>query len=189
MNRLSQIDPVQATGKVKDLFGKVTRQLGVVPNLHRVIGNAPAALHGYVEFGRALAGGRLDAKVREQIALTVAESNGCGYCLSAHSYLGEKAGLDAAEIDAARCAMATVPGTDAILKLARAVVVNHGAISDADFEQARRSGLTDQEIVETIANVAINVFTNYINLVARTVVDFPGVVPGVYAELAGACHA
>ena len=186
MNRMTQLDPEQATGKVRDLFGKVGQQLGVVPNLFRVLGNAPAALRGYMELNAALAGGRLDAKVREQIALTVAESNMCGYCLSAHSYLGGKAGLNADEIGAARQAMAVEGRTDAILKLAREVVVKHGAISDDDLAKARRSGLTDEEIVETVGNVAVNIFTNYINLVAGTVVDFPEVVPGVIAEMAGA---
>lgn len=189
MNRIAQLDPGQATGKVKDLFGRVNKQLGAVPNLFRVLGTAPAALQGYMEFGGALAGGCLEAKVREQIALAVAESNMCGYCLSAHSYLGVKVGLNAEEIDAARRAMAVAGRTDAILKLARGIVAKRGGIEDVDFAKARRSGLTDEEIIETVANVALNIFTNYINLVAGTLVDFPEVVPGVGAEMAGARRA
>src|SRR5271156_1675655 len=178
MNRIAQLDPAQVTGKTKQLFDNVHAKLGVVPNLLRVLGNAPAALEGYLTFSGALAGGSLDAKVREQIALTVAESNMCSYCLSAHTYLATKVGLTRNDIVGAIHAAAVTPKTDSILKLARSIVVQRGEVSDSDLERARSGGLTDGEIVETIANVALNIFTNYVNHVARTLVDFPEVKPG-----------
>jgi len=178
MNRITQLDPAQATGKTKQLFDSVQSKLGAVPNLFRVLGTAPAALEGYLNFGSALGGGSLNAKVREQIALVVAESNLCGYCLSAHTFLGGKVGLTDKDIADARHASAGTDKTDAILKLARSIVVQRGEVSDADLKQVRASGLTDGDIVETIANVVVNIFTNYVNHVARTVVDFPEVKPG-----------
>ena len=178
MNRISHLDPAQSTGKTKQLFDAVQSKLGLVPNLVRVLGNAPAALEGYLGLSGALAGGNLSAKVREQIALTVAESNLCGYCLSVHTFLGGKVGLSADDIAGARRANATADKTDAILKLARSIVVQRGEVSDADFGKARAAGLTDGDIVETVANVAVNILTNYMNHLARTVVDFPEVKPG-----------
>ena len=177
MNRITPLDPAQATGKAKQLLDDVQAKLGVVPNLFRVLGNAPAALDGYLAFGSALAGGSFNAKVREQIALAVAESNLCGYCLSAHAFIGGTAGLTGKDIADARHTIAAAAKTDAILKLARNVVVQRGELNDADLERARACGLTDGEIVETVANVALNIFTNYVNHVARTVVDFPQVKP------------
>ena len=178
MNRISHLDPAQSTGKTKQLFDAVQSKLGLVPNLVRVLGNAPAALEGYLGLSGALAGGNFNAKVREQIALTVAESNLCGYCLSVHTFLGGKVGLTADDIAGARRANATADKTDAILKLARSIVVQRGEVSDTDFGKARAAGLTDGDIVETVANVAVNILTNYLNHVARTVVDFPEVKPG-----------
>jgi uncharacterized peroxidase-related enzyme len=178
MNRIAQLDPVQATGKTKQLFDNVHAKLGGVPNLFRVLGNAPAALEGYLSFSGALAGGSLNERVREQIALTVAESNICSYCLSAHTYLAAKIGLTQNDIVGAIHAAAVTAKTDSILKLARSIVVQRGEVSDSDLERARCGGLTDGEIVETIANVALNIFTNYVNHVARTLVDFPEVKPG-----------
>ncbi|HTZ83791.1 MAG TPA: carboxymuconolactone decarboxylase family protein [Candidatus Acidoferrales bacterium] len=172
MNRITQLDPARATGKTKELFDDVQAKLGIVPNVFRVLGNAPAALEGYLNFDAALAGGSFDAKIREQIALAVAESNLCRYCLSAHVFMGGRAGLTEKEIaDAARSIAATAK-TEAILKLARDIVVQRGEVSDADLEHARTCGLTDGEIVETVANVVLNILANYINHVARTVVDF-----------------
>jgi uncharacterized peroxidase-related enzyme len=178
MNRLTQVDPAQATGKTKQLFGQVQAKLGFAPNLFRVLGNAPAALEGYLAFSGALAGGSLNARVREQISLAVAESNLCGYCLSAHTFIGAKVGLTQKEIVDAIHATATTGKTDAILKLARSIVVQRGEIRDSELDYARNSGLTDSEIVETVANVVLNIFTNYVNHVARTLVDFPEVKPG-----------
>jgi AhpD family alkylhydroperoxidase len=87
MNRLTQLDPAQPTGKSKQLFDEVQEKLGFVPNLFRVLGNAPAPLEGYLTFSGVVAGGSLTARVREQISLAVAES--CSYCLSAHTFIGE----------------------------------------------------------------------------------------------------
>jgi len=193
MNRIQPIEPAQATGKTQQLFAGVHAKLGSVPNLFGVLANAPAALEGYLNFSGALAGGVLNARVREQIALSVAEANLCDYCLSAHCFLGRKAGLSEQDILDARRADASSDQTDAILKFARALVLQRGEVSDSELESARAAGLTDAEIVETVANVAVNIFTNYINHVAGTAVDFPVVKAGEPLAPAGGegscdCH-
>jgi uncharacterized peroxidase-related enzyme len=174
-NRIRPVDPQHVTGKTRRLLDQVRAKIGLVPNVFRVLAHAPVALEGYVNFSAALAGGTLNDRIREQIALAVAESNLCGYCRSAHAFLGQKAGLTPDEIANAIRASADNPQTNAILKLARAIVVQRGEVSDSDLQQARIAGLTDGEVVETVANVALNIFTNYINHVARTAVDFPQV--------------
>lgn len=184
MNRITQVDPAGASGKTKQLFDGVQAKLGAVPNLFRVLGNSPAALEGYLNLSGALAGGAFNAKVREQIALAVAEGNLCSYCLSAHTFIGGKAGLSERDIAEARKSTAANVKTDAILKLALSIVVQRGEVSDGALKSARAAGVTDAEIVETVANVAVNIFTNYLNHVARTVVDFPEVKPGGFADAA-----
>ena len=178
MNRIHQTDPNIATGKAKQLFDGVQKALGFVPNLMRVLGNSPAAIEGYLGFSATLAGGLLPVKLREQIALTVGEINGCGYCLSAHTLLGSKAGLSQDDIRAARRATAPNDKSDAALKFARAVTLQRGHIADTDLHAARSAGLNDAEIVEVVQHVALNILTNYTNNVARTVIDFPEVKPG-----------
>jgi uncharacterized peroxidase-related enzyme len=179
MNRIHQPDPTQSTDKAKALFDAVQSQLGFVPNLMRVLGNSPAALEGYLGLNRTLAAGVLSAKLREQIALTVGEINGCDYCLSAHTLLGSHAGLSAGDALAARRAAAVDQKSDAALKLARAVTLQRGQIADTDLQTARRAGLSDAEIIEVVQHFALNILTNYTNNVARTVIDFPAVEPAV----------
>ena len=186
MNRIIALDPAEATGKARTLFNGVQAKLGAIPNLLRTIGNSPAALEGYLKLSGALAGGELSAAEREQVALAVAESNLCGYCLRAHSFLGAKAGLSAGDIASARAASAADAKTDAVLKFARSVVVNRGETSDSDLRAARAAGLSDADLIETIANVSLNILTNYVNHVARTTIDFPEVEPGA-TEAAAPC--
>ncbi|MGH6953654.1 MAG: carboxymuconolactone decarboxylase family protein [Alphaproteobacteria bacterium] len=135
----------------------------------------------YLGASGALASGTLPAKLREQIALAVAEANGCGYCLSAHSAIGGKLGLGEGEISAARGADSADAKTAAALRFAVGLVRSRGRASDADIEELRRHGFTDGQIGEIVANAALNVFTNYFNMVAGTEVDFPKVMPRMSA--------
>ncbi len=175
MPRLAALEPSAATGKAKGLLDAVQKTLGMTPNMTRTFAASPAALEAYVAFNGALARGLLDARVREQIALTVAEANGCDYCLSAHTALGGRLGLAADALERSRHAQASDPKVQGALVFARAVVDSRGDVSDADLADVRAAGYSDGEIAEIVANVAINVFTNYFNQVARTEVDFPRV--------------
>jgi len=172
-SRINALDPVNATGKTAELFSAVKGKLGLVPNLMRTLGHSPAALEAYLGFSGTLDKGVLPAKVREQIALAVAEANACDYCLAAHSLIGKGAGLSADTIADARRQDAADAKVDALLKLAGSVVEARGRVSDSALVAVRAAGATDAEIIETVAHVALNILTNYINHVAQTVVDFP----------------
>jgi uncharacterized peroxidase-related enzyme len=172
-NRIQPVDPAYATGAIRRLFSEIRAKFALVPNLFRVLANAPVALEGLMGLGAALAGGALDEKTRERLALAIAESNLCAYCLSSHKATAAKIGLNQAEIEDAIRARAADARTDAILKLARSIVVQRGELTDADLARARVAGLSDGEIVETVANVALNIFENYMSHVARVPIDFP----------------
>jgi uncharacterized peroxidase-related enzyme len=172
-NRIEPVDPDHATGAIGRLFAEIRARFALVPNLFRVLANAPAALEGLMGLSEALAGGTLSEKTREQLALAIAESNLCNYCLSAHTTMAAKSGLNQAEIADAIRAGAGDTRTDAILKLARSIVVQRGELTDTDLARARAVGLSDGEIVETVANVALNIFENYMSHVARFPNDFP----------------
>lgn len=163
-----------APGPSKPLLESVKALLGSVPNMFRVFSVSPQALEGYLGLNGALAKGKLDAAMRERIALAVANVNGCTYCNSAHAYLGSRFGkLDEAEISANREARSNDPKADAVVRFARKIAVERGHIADADLQAVRAAGFSDAEIVEIVANVAVNVLTNYVNNVFGTEVDFP----------------
>ncbi|MCZ4315800.1 carboxymuconolactone decarboxylase family protein [Comamonadaceae bacterium G21597-S1] len=152
----------------------VNRQLGVVPNLFRLVANSPSALEGYLAMSGALAKGSLPAQTRERIALAVAQINACDYCLAAHTYLGKHAAkLGDAEIAANRHGGSLDPKADAAVRFATKIVRERGHVSDADVQAVRMAGYDDAQIVEIVQHVALNTWTNYINEVAGTEIDFP----------------
>jgi AhpD family alkylhydroperoxidase len=152
----------------------VKRQLGSVPNLYRVIGTSPAALQATLELDRGLARSSFDGKARERIALTVAELNGCDYCLSAHTYLGKHVfGLDDGELDANRDGGSADPRVAAALRFAAEVVRERGHVSDAALAAVRAAGYDDAQVIELVLIVVLNTLTNYVNSVAGTAIDFP----------------
>ncbi len=176
MSRLS-IPTVETSPEAsKPLLAAVKQSLGVVPNLMKLVGHSPAALEGYLSLNGALAKGTLDAKLRERLALAVAEFNGCDYCLSAHDYLGRHvAKLSGHEIDAARDFHSEDVRANVALRFARRVVELRGRVSDTDLATLRNAGFDEAATVEIVATVALNVLTNYVNNVAQTDIDFPKV--------------
>jgi uncharacterized peroxidase-related enzyme len=175
MSRIRALDPASTQGKTRETLTAVNKMLGATPNLFRVAANAPSVLEGLVGLIGTAAQGTLKAGVREAIALTVAEANGCNYCLAAHTVLGKGAGLGDEAIDRARDATSSDPKTQAMLRFARSVVVARGKIGETDAAQLRAAGVSDAETLEILHNVVVNVLTNYINLVAQTEIDFPEV--------------
>jgi uncharacterized peroxidase-related enzyme len=175
MSRITTAATVQAAPEAsRPLLEAVHKQLGVVPNLFRMVANSPSALEGYVGLLGALAKGALPAALHERIALAVAEANGCDYCLSAHTYLGKHvAKLSDAEMDANRAGTSNDPKSAAAVRFARRVLQQRGRVGDDDLRAIRNAGYDDAQIVEIVQHVALNVWTNYVNSVAQTAIDFP----------------
>lgn len=173
MARITQVSDTAAAPEAAALFTAIKAKIGMVPNLYRVAANQPKVLAAMLGLNETLAGGGFDARTREAIALTVAGANACDYCASAHAAIS--AGLKVAPetIDAHLAGRSDDPRTAAILKLASAIVQARGMVADADLVAARDAGLTESDIVETVAQVVANIFTNYLNHLAATDIDFP----------------
>ena len=185
MQRLAAVNPAEATAKAKQLLDGVQSKMGMTPNLMKTLATAPAALDAYLQFSGSLSTGHLEPQFREQIAIAVAQTNSCEYCLSAHSMLGKMAGLNPEEIATSRTSHSADAKRDAGLQFVQTLVVNRGQVSDQDLAKVKAVGYSDGDIAEIVANAALNIFTNYFNNVAKTVVDFP-VVPLAMKSAIGA---
>ena len=158
----------------QNMLEAVKKQLGLVPNLFRLVSVSPAALEGYLGLSGALGKGTLPAPTRERIALAVAEINGCNYCLSAHTYLARNlAKLDDAEITANRSGASNDPKADAAVRFAAKVVKARGHVDEDDVRAVKLAGYDDAQVIEIVLHVALNTWTNYINEIAKTEIDFP----------------
>ncbi|MCS0503631.1 carboxymuconolactone decarboxylase family protein [Ancylobacter mangrovi] len=173
MSRLAVPNLDDAPEASKPVLDAIHKSLGVVTNLFRLIANSPAAINAYAGLSGPLTKA-LDVKTRERIALAVAQVNGCDYCLSAHTYLGlnlAKIGPD--EITLNRKGRSSDATADAAVSFAAKVASERGHVSDADIASVRAAGFADAQIVEIVALVVENTFTNYLNEVAKTDIDFP----------------
>ena len=175
MSRLPLLTAADAPAASQPLLAQIHGAFGATPNMFRAVANSPAALASlWGSFG-ALGGGVLPAKLGEQIAVAVADRNACHYCLAAHTMLGQKAGASAEEMSEAQAGRSADPRTAAALAFALKVVENRANVSEADVAALRTAGFSDEAIVEILAHVALNLFTNYVNVAFDVPVDFPGV--------------
>lgn len=177
MSRIPLFDLGQAQGKTRELLDTVKAKMGRVPNIFKTMAHSPVALQAYLGMSGAFAEAKLPSKMREQIALAVGEDNQCHYCVAAHAAIGKLSGMTPEEIEAGRRAKSPDPKTDAVLKFAKKLSANRGNVTDPDLAEVRKAGFSDEEVLEIIAVVSLNLFTNYINHVAETALDFPQVPP------------
>ncbi|MDB5932862.1 MAG: Alkylhydroperoxidase AhpD core [Massilia sp.] len=181
MPRIPTVTGADTPENSKPMLGAVAAQFGKAPNMLRTLAHSPAALRFYLGQVQALADGELSAQLREQIALATAGISHCDYCASAHTLAGKGHGLDAAEL-ADNLAGRSHDGTvQAALDFARQIVTQRGHVDEDAVDRVRRAGYSEAEIVEIIAHVGMNLFTNYFNHIAATVIDFPLVRTGTAA--------
>lgn len=173
MSRVPLINAENTTPDRKALLDQVHQAFGATPAMFQAVANSPAALKSMWSSFGALGKGVLGAKLSEKIAIAVANRNSCEYCLAAHTALGQGAGVSADDLTAAQLGQSSDPKTAAALSFALKLVTNRGQVSDTDTQALRNAGFNDEEIVEIIAHVALNLFTNYINIALDVPVDFP----------------
>ena len=181
MPRLQPVDPDKAQGKAKTLLDGFQKSFGMTPNLIRTLAHSPAALDAYLGSLKALSGGSLDPALREVLALAVAAENDCQYCIAAHTAIGKRLGVDDAELTENRAGRSADPQVAAALRFAQSIVATRGWVGDDDLRQIREAGYSDGEIVEIIATVGLNVFSNYFDHIAQIEIDFPPVDAGEQA--------
>jgi uncharacterized peroxidase-related enzyme len=175
--RIAPVALDTTAGTTRQQLDGFQAKLGTVPAMMRTMANSPAVLDAYVALSGALGRGTLGGKLGELVATTIAEANGCTYCLAAHAAIGGLIGVPAEALHAARTANSGDARTAAALRFAQRVTETRGQVTDADVADARAAGFTDGQLGELVAHVALNVFTNYFNLVAGTVSDFPEPAP------------
>ncbi len=169
--------PEATTGVARELLDATKRQLGRVPNLYAAMAHSPAALQGYLDFRGALQQGVLDLKMRERVALLVAQLNDCDYCVAAHTFRGGKIGMDADDLRATRQADSADARTAAALRLVKALVLHDAANAETALTEALQAGWNEAEVGELVAHIALNVFSNYFKQIAEPPLDFPVAPP------------
>jgi len=175
MSRISVIDHTNANEEQRELLEGIQSSLGMVPNFLKVFANSPTALRAFLGLHTVAGEGSLDPQTRERIALAVAQQNACQYCVSAHTAIGRKAGLNSAEIEANRAGSSQDASAAVAVKFAQALVEHNGEVTTAELLEVRNAGYSESDIVEIITHVGMNILTNILGKASRIDIDFPQV--------------
>jgi len=175
MSRINTVTQETATAEQSALLTAIQAQLGMVPNFLKIFANSPAALRAFLGLHSIASEGSLDLATRERIALSVAQQNSCEYCVSAHTAIGRKAGLNSAEMEANRAGSSQDAKAAVAVKLARSLIEHQGDITTAELTEARKAGYTDGDIVEIITHVGMTLLTTILGKASRVEIDFPKV--------------
>lgn len=175
MSRINVVTKENATAEQKALLDAIQSQLGMVPNFLKVFANSPAALRAFLGLHGIAGEGKLDPQTRERIALALAQQNACQYCVSAHTAIGRKAGLNAPEIAANRSGTSNDAKAATAVKFAKALAKHSGEVNTSEILEVRNAGYSDAEIVEIITHVGMNILTNILGKASRVEIDFPKV--------------
>jgi uncharacterized peroxidase-related enzyme len=177
MSRINTPAIDTATGPTAEVYARIKKAAGVVPNTYAAIGaHGPDALQAVLNAEGVLAGGSLSKQEQETIKLLVSVGAGCDYCVAAHSLLGKMAGLPQDVLKQLRDGQPTGDDKrDALARFVRVLAATRGTIDEAEFTAVKRAGYTDAQLVEISLAIAVTTFTNVFNRINDTVVDFPAV--------------
>jgi len=177
MQRITTVDINSAPEGSRPVMEQIKGKFGRVPNIFATVANSPAALKALMALFGTLEESELAGKPHEAIALRIGELNGCKYCTAAHTAKAKMAGATEDETIAYRKGESDDPKIKALLDLADSLNKSRGAISDEELAAARAAELSDGEILETLAIVICNIYTNSINALVKTELDFPAAPP------------
>lgn len=177
MKNLEILSREQVAPETQGIFDALKQKVGMVPNLYATIGNSHKGLVSLLTLGDNLDGGEFSAKEGEAIALAVGESNACTYCLSAHTAIGKMVGFSEDETVKLRTGETEDAKLAALTQLAKSITEKRGFADQALIDNFFAAGYNKAALVELVGHVVKNTFTNYINHLADTTVDFPVVNP------------
>jgi uncharacterized peroxidase-related enzyme len=149
----------------KDLLVAAERRNGFLPNLLRLLANAPVALETYLTVSGINARTSLSVAERETVQITAAATHGCGFCVAGHTAAAYKqAGLDKETVEALRN-LAHVPNErlEALARFTKAVIATRGAVSDGELEAFKAAGFSDQAALEVVLGVSLATLCNFAN--------------------------
>lgn len=177
MTRLHTVPLEQATGHAAELFAGIKRAVGMLPNAYAAVGsNSPAALQAALDLDGTLRKSSLSAKQIEAVKLAVSAVAECDYCLAAHTLMGKHAGLSGDAMSAIRAGHPTGDDAiDALVRFARLLVGSSGTVAAEQVAAVKAAGYSDAQIVDTLLAIAAITFTNLVNRVNDTVIDFPAI--------------
>jgi uncharacterized peroxidase-related enzyme len=156
---------------------------GFLPNLVRLLANAPVALEAYQTLSGINARSGLRLAEREAVQITAAATHGCGFCVAGHTIVAyDRAGLSEDVVNALRN-NDHVPDErlNAIAEFTRAVIRGRGNVNDDELKAFREAGFTDANALEVVLGVSLATLCNFANNLGRSELN-PEYLPYAWAN-------
>ncbi len=182
MKRFQPVHSENTHKRSREILQSVEKRLGMTPRYLQAMAISPAALDAYNGVSCALENGVLPARLRQQVALAVSQTNNCPYCLAAHRAIGRSVGLNEDDIADSRKGISPDSKVAVVLSFVRSMVAGPGRVKESDLALLFQTGYSEEEVIEIVANVALTVFGNYFNLMANPDIDFPVLDSGIVGE-------
>lgn len=165
MARLPLLSIEDAPEAARPALETAQKNNGYLPNLLRVLANAPVVLETYLTVTGIYARASLTLREREVVQITAAATHACGFCVAGHTAIAtKKAGLDGETVGALR---ESEPLADARLNalavFTREVIAARGAVSDDALEKFLAAGFNDSAALEVVLGVGLATVCNFAN--------------------------
>lgn len=170
MPRLHVVDPTTETGPGAELLNGPLKNKQI--NAFNGIANNADVLKALLDFSQGIKNS-LSSAEHEVIALVIATKRHCEYCTAAHTVVAKSLGIDEEASYGIRQGNSTDTRQQALIDFTTAVIEADGFVTDEQFDSFKSAGFDDAAIVEVVAAIAFNTFTNLFNHVNDTVIDFP----------------
>ena len=156
----------------KPLLEQAKKNLGMIPNLERVMAESPALLEGYVHLWELFDTTSLSPIERQVVYQTANFENQCEYCVPWHTKLAQMAGMTPSEIEALRQgAELEDPKLESLRQFTKSLILNRGKIAEVELKAFFAVGYSAQQALEVILGIAIKTMSNYTNSIAGTPLD------------------
>lgn len=156
-------------------FDNLKKALGMVPNLYATIALSTHGLSRYLAFQGAKTS--LSNREKEAVNLVVSQVNGCRYCQSAHTVLGELNGLSKEEILLIRAGSSTNNKLNALVVLAKSITEKKGRVKNQELEEFYAAGYNNENLVDLILQISDKIAMNYLHNLTEIPIDFPEAEP------------
>lgn len=157
----------------RPVMEQTEKAYGFPLNLFGILAESPVALSSYVQIGALLKEHAALSAQEQQIAmLAVSETNGCDYCVAAHTAVAEMNQVPGEVIEALRDGKEPDDArATALIRFTKSVLEHRGWVPEEDQEAFLAAGFTTRHVLDVLSILALKTLSNYTNHLAQTPLD------------------
>jgi alkylhydroperoxidase family enzyme len=168
-------EPETAPDKSKELMKQSIKALGMIPNLHKILAEAPITYEAYnTTFSLFMKESSLTPEEQQVVFMTSNFENNCHYCVPGHTWMMKSRNMPEDVIEALREGS---PLPDAKLQalhdFTKELLDNRGHIGDDRLQAFLNAGFTKRQALEVLTGLAAKLISNFTNALTHTEVDEP----------------